>query len=324
MDIDYLLLLQAFRNGVGAFLASFMLWISKFVCGYWVIAMIAMLYWVLDKKAGKRILAGFTLGLLANGFLKLTFCIYRPWIRDDRILPYGDSKLTATGYSFPSGHSTWATAGFENIGLWFRKHGHKVISTIFFIGVATVMFSRNYLGVHTPQDVIVGFLATNLMIFCANKIEDWSDKDTSRDKIILISGIILCIALALYYVYKPYPLTYLEDGSLLVDPKTMLADSCEGLGLLFGYSISRCIERKGFDFEAEMDKKDRFIVGVFALIPLYIWFVDIRPALAGLIGKNITYFIIFCGIELYILVLVPRVMKYVNVKYFVKNSVAKN
>ncbi len=320
MDIDYLLLLQTFRNGVGAFLAPFMLWISKFVCGYWVLAMIAMVYWVLDRKAGKRIIAGFTLGLLANGFLKLTFCIYRPWIRDDRVLPYGDSKLTATGYSFPSGHSTWATAGFENIGLWFRKHKHKVISTILFLATATVMFSRNYLGVHTPQDVLVGFLATNLMIFLANKIEAWSDKDTSRDKMILVGGIVLCIALALYYVYKPYPLTYLEDGSLLVNPKNMLADSCEGLGLLFGYSISRYIERRGYDFETEMDKKDRFIVGAFALIPLYFWFVYFRPTLAEMIGKNIAYFVIFCGFEFYTLVLVPMMMKYVNSKYFTKNS----
>ena len=62
-----------------------------------------------DRAAGKRILAGFSLGLFLNGFLELLCCFYRPWIRDSRVFPYGDSKVTATGYSFPSGHSTFAT-----------------------------------------------------------------------------------------------------------------------------------------------------------------------------------------------------------------------
>ena len=39
---------------------------------------------------------------VVNGLLKVTVCAYRPWIRDARIIPYGDSKTTATGYSFPT------------------------------------------------------------------------------------------------------------------------------------------------------------------------------------------------------------------------------
>ena len=47
-----------------------------------------------------------------NGALKVTVCAYRPWIRDARILPYGDSINTATGYSFPSGHTMNAATVF--------------------------------------------------------------------------------------------------------------------------------------------------------------------------------------------------------------------
>ena len=54
-----------------------------------------MIYWAFDRKAGRKILAGLGGGLFINGFLKLTFCVYRPWIRDTRILPYGDSKTAA-------------------------------------------------------------------------------------------------------------------------------------------------------------------------------------------------------------------------------------
>ena len=128
MDIEYLLLLQEFRNGVGSFLAPFMMWISDFVISFWPLAIMCMIYWSIDRKAGKRFLLGFNLGILANGLLKLTFCIYRPWIRDARVVPYGNSMVSATGYSFPSGHSTWATSIFGHIGYWLNKNKQKLLT----------------------------------------------------------------------------------------------------------------------------------------------------------------------------------------------------
>ena len=310
MDIDYLLLLQNFRNGVGSFLAPFLMWASEFAISFWPIAMLCMLYWVLDRKGGKKLLLCFALGNIVNGFLKLTFCVYRPWIRDARILPYGDSKVTATGYSFPSGHSTMATSCFGGIGYWLKKHGQKVLTIIFWLLVLCVLFARNYLGVHTPQDVIVGFGATLLMMFLASKIESWTDKDIKRDKIFLIVGIIICIALVLYYELKPYPLAYLEDGSLLVDPNKMKGDSYQGIGLISSYVICRYFERRGFDFEGKMDYRDRFIIGTFALIPLYIWMVNISPLLLNLISRSVGYFIEYFVFFIYTLIIVPNVMKY--------------
>ncbi len=317
MDIDYLLLLQDFRNGVGAFLAPFLLWASHFAVSFWAFAMICMIYWAFDRKGGKKILSGFGLGLLVNGFLKLTFCIYRPWIKDARILPYGDSKVSATGYSFPSGHSTWATSVFGNTGRWLQKHGKKILAIIFIIFMIIVMFSRNYLGVHTPQDVLVGFLATVLMIIISNKIEDWTEQDSSRDKIVMICGVLLCVALCMYYELKSYPLMYLEDGSLLVDPNQMKADSFQGLGFVSVFAICRFFERRGFDFE-QMEWKDRFIVGVFALIPLYIWVTNIYPMIKGSFGGAIGQFIEYAGMAIYVTIVVPNVMKYIHEKNILK------
>ncbi len=317
MDIDYLLLLQNFRNGVGAFLAPFLLWASEFAVSFWAFAIICMIYWVFDRKGGKRILSGFGLGLLANGFLKLTFCVYRPWIRDARVLPYGDSKVSATGYSFPSGHSTWATSIFGNTGRWFQKHGKKVLTAIFWIFMFVVMFSRNYLGVHTPQDVIVGFLSTTLMIFIANKIEDWTDQDHSKDKIVMIGGILLCVALCLYYQFKSYPLMYLEDGSLLVDPNKMKADSFQGLGFVSVFAICRFFERKGYDFE-QIHWKDRFVISAFAIIPLYIWIMIIYPMIKQSLGGAIGQYIEYAGMAIYTMIIVPNVMKCIHEKKILK------
>ena len=52
--------------------------------------------WMRLKESANRVV---------NGFLKVTACVYRPWIRDARIVPDSAALAEATGYSFPSGHS---------------------------------------------------------------------------------------------------------------------------------------------------------------------------------------------------------------------------
>lgn len=177
MDIEYLLYLQQFRETVGSILTPLMNAVTKLSAGFLPIAMMCMIYWVFDRKTGRKILAGLGGGLFINGFLKLTFCVYRPWIRDTRILPYGDSKTAATGYSFPSGHTTRATAMFGGSGLWFMEKKHSVVAGLLFVLVFLTMFSRNYLGVHTPQDVLVGFISTAVMMYLTGWLELWSEKE---------------------------------------------------------------------------------------------------------------------------------------------------
>lgn len=315
MDIDYLIFLQNLRESTGDFFSPFLSWVSKFSVGFWPIAIMCIVYWVFDRKGGKRILAGFGCGLLMNGFLKLVFCVYRPWIRDPRVEPYGDSKVAATGYSFPSGHSTFATATFGGVGVWARKR-NKFISCILFILVILTLFSRNYLGVHTPQDVIVGFCATALIMFIAAKIENWTDENPERDKIVIIGGIIICIALALFYEFKSYPLTYLSDGSLLVDPKKMKADSFEGLGFIFSFVICRYFERRNFSFDTEIEWKDRFIIGVLALVPLYVWFTYVCPFIMADISRPLGKFAYHAFFAFYTLIVVPYAMKKISVDKF--------
>lgn len=309
MDINYLLLLQNLREHTESFLASVMDWFTKMSISFWPLAVMLMIYWAFDRKAGRRMFAGMSLAYFMNGFLKLTCCVYRPWIRDSRIMPYGDSKVAATGYSFPSGHSTAATARYGSIGMWFRKR-NKLITAVMFITIAITMFSRNYLGVHTPQDVLVGFAATVVMLVLGNVIENWSDKDAKkRDIIILVAGLILTVAAILYYEFKPYPLDYLSDGSLLVNPKKMIPDSFEGLGFVSAYVVCRIFERKGFNFDEVMDWKERFFIGVLALIPLMWWDSHIVNICVSLGSKAAGKYLWSEGIIVYTMIVVPFIMK---------------
>lgn len=312
MDINYLLLLQNLREHTESFLAPVMDWFTKMSISFWPLAVMLMIYWAFDRKAGRRMFAGMSLAYFMNGFLKLTCCVYRPWIRDARVMPYGDSKVAATGYSFPSGHSTAATARYGSIGMWFRKR-NKLIAAVMFVTIAITMFSRNYLGVHTPQDVLVGFAATVVMLILGNLIENWSDKDAKkRDTIILVAGLVLTVAAIFYYEFKPYPLDYLSDGKLLVDPKKMIPDSFEGLGFVSAYVVCRIFERKGFNFDEVMEWKERFFIGVLALIPLMWWDSHIVNICVSLGSKVAGKYLWSAGIVVYTMIVVPFIMKKVH------------
>ncbi len=154
MDIDILLLLQEFRNGAGGFLTEFLSKMTFLAELNSAIVIMAILYWSISKELGSYLLMGWSGNRLANGVLKVTACAYRPWIRDSRILPYGNSISTATGYSFPSGHTMNAATVFG--GIVHRKDYPRALRIVLGFAMALVAFSRIYLGVHTPQDVLVG------------------------------------------------------------------------------------------------------------------------------------------------------------------------
>lgn len=184
---------------------------------------------------------------------------------------------------------------------------------VMFASIFITMFSRNYLGVHTPQDVLVGFGATVIALIIGNLVENWSDKNPAkRDIIILISGIVIAIILVCYYEFKTYPMDYLPDGSLLVDGKDMIPDSFEGIGFIVAFSICRIFERRGFDFEKEMNWKSRFVVGTIALIPIMWWDSHIVNICVTLGSKCVGKFLWSSGIIVYAMIIVPLIMKKVH------------
>jgi undecaprenyl-diphosphatase len=70
--------------------------------------------------------------------------------------------VDAAGYSFPSGHSTAAAAGWLSLALAFAARAPGRGRTVVLVGTAMVIaglvgLSRVYLGVHQPTDVLGGW-----------------------------------------------------------------------------------------------------------------------------------------------------------------------
>lgn len=117
--------------------------ISLFAVTYLVLVP-AIVYWVYDKKKGLYPLASLYLCLGINATVKLTACIYRPWIRDLRVIPAGDAIRMVTGYSFPSGHTATAGPIYGGLAKVFYPI-RKWIAYLLIMLLLITGFSRNYI-----------------------------------------------------------------------------------------------------------------------------------------------------------------------------------
>ena len=245
-DIQYLLWLQDLRNATGGMFDEFFNALSKFAVD--VLPFLPyIVFWGCDKKWGYRFMTAFWSGEMVNGLLKLTVCAYRPWIRSDLIEPAGDSKVAATGYSFPSGHSTNATTMYGTTIAW-QKDKRRWLAITLGIILFLTCFSRNFLGVHTPQDVVVGFTCSLIIVILVGVIQNKvGDNEALIDKLTFV-GLILVVAALIYIQVKPYPMDYV-DGKLLVDPQKMMNDTFKACGGLTGFLIGSYIERHHLKYE---------------------------------------------------------------------------
>ena len=286
MDISALLGLQDFRNGAGGFLAEFLKKMTFLGELNTVLVLFAILYWCVHKELGTYLLMGWSGNRLLNGALKITACAYRPWIRSAEIEPYGDSKTTATGYSFPSGHTMNAGSLFG--GGVVRSDVPRAMRIVLFVMVLLVAFSRIYLGVHTPQDILVGMAASMLVMWLTVRLMRWIDAHPDKDWIVVCTGIGLCVLLALYAALKSYPEDFDAEGKLIVDGTKMANDTFKGVSWAAGFLTGWILERRfvGFTTEVSLQKKlMRCVSGLlgfyFVSLILMTWIKGWLPGTAG-------------------------------------------
>ncbi len=307
MDIKYLLLLQNLRESMNGALDGFFGFITKLGESSIVLFMLALVYWCVEKREGILLMLGFFGNRLVNGFVKITACVYRPWIRDARIKPVPSAQADATGYSFPSGHSANATSVWG--GLATEKRLPKVIRALFVVLVLLIGFSRNYLGVHTPQDVVVSIVLGVLTLFVAYKIMAMLDKHPGWDVWVLLGGVALSLLLVLYAALKSYPMDYDEAGKLIVDPAKMAADSYKNAGMALGFFLGWFLERRVIkmpDCAGATTRVVRMILGavVYGLVEDYA-----APWLGSVVDGNMGKFVQQFAMVFFILALMPLVFK---------------
>lgn len=250
MDLQYLLWLQDLKALLPPFVEQFFVIVSAIAASSALIIIPCVLYWCLDKRAGQALVFGFSIGSLCNQFIKNTVACYRPWIRSTAIHPTQAALSEATGYSFPSGHTQGAMCLFGGLG-WYLRKRRRILSVLCWVFVLLVGFSRNYLGVHTPQDVLVALLEGVASIALGELLVSWADDQAGRDTKVLIGSVLLVVAFMAFVTFKPYPLDYDANGALLVDPVAMQVDCYKSAGLMLGLMTGWYLERHYIMFEAD-------------------------------------------------------------------------
>ena len=310
MDIDILLYLQDFRNGAGGFLTEFLSKMTFLGEINSAIVIMAILYWSVSKELGSYLLMGWSGNRLANGILKVTACAYRPWIRDSRILPYGNSVSTATGYSFPSGHTMNAATVFGGIAL--RKDYPRALRIALGLAVAFVAFSRICLGVHTPQDILVGAGIGILVMWLTLRLMRWVESHPERDWLVVSIGVGLCAAVALYAAVKPYPADYDAEGKLIVDGAKMANDTFKGVGYCAAFLVGWILERRFVSFSTGIPTQWKLTRAVTGLLGYYAVSLILAPLVRTWIPGSAGTFL-SCFIQMfYITFLFPWCAKHME------------
>ena len=123
--------------------------------------MIPLVPWCVDYRTGLRLLAVFSLTVFVNTTLKTWIAQPRPFQLDERVISHGE-----LGYGLPSGHAQLVVVFWGVLARWVARPGFWVASVAL---MAAIGFSRIYLGVHFPSDVIAGWAlgAATLWAFAA-------------------------------------------------------------------------------------------------------------------------------------------------------------
>lgn len=159
-----------------------------------------VVFWCADKRRGYYILSVGFVGTIVNQFMKLWFRVPRPWHLKPGFAPVEGAVGDAGGYSFPSGHTQNSVGTFGGIAYTVQD---KVIRYGGITLAILIPFSRMYLGVHTPKDVLVGaviavaiFLLLRPLIF----------KEDGKYFCYVIAGmLVISIAYLLYTEFYPFP-----------------------------------------------------------------------------------------------------------------------
>jgi len=306
MDMAYLLALQNFRNGAGAFLTPVMFAISNFTISFWIMAIVAIIYWCCDKRLGKIILMNMSFSFAFITIVKNSFCVYRPWMKNTAIIPAGNAIHTAGGYSFPSGH----TVRFASIAqpiIASKRKTNKTLCALLILGMLAVAFSRNFLGVHTPQDVICGLLLSALSTFICIKIDKWLEEKPEQDTLFFLTASVFFLFLTAIFILKSYPVDYHADKIIFNPLKAKYESYCIA-GNSLAFLIGWYAERKFINFEIPKQNRMRIIAGTLGII-LFLPYYSYIPALKPLLFQPFYNFIRTAAPYIFILIIWPAAIK---------------
>lgn len=245
-----------------------------------------LFFWCIDKRKAYYIISIGFLGLLTNQFLKMLCRVPRPWLRDPGLHTVEAAKEGAGGYSFPSGHSQNSVGIFGGIAAIEKNKLVRILSVVVCI---LVPFTRLYLGVHTPADVLAGSAMAVALILIMRPLIFGNDGKNVPFVMIFMTALSL-VYLAFVYIW-PNIVEITEDNfySALKNAYTMV-------GCLFGFLLAYFADTKWIRFPVKTVWWAQIIKITFGLLIVLAVRKGLSAPLAHVFGeypgRMVRYFII--------------------------------
>lgn len=214
-ELDFLKWLEGIRNGFlnGLFQAITILGEETLM-----ILIVVTLWFAVNKRLAQKLLFITVSSLSVNGVIKNFAKIPRPFTKGVSCV----RADTATGYSFPSGHTqgfaTWST-------VFLIKYKKVWLSIITGFLVLSVGFSRLYLGAHYPSDVVIGLALGVGIGFLGNLLFE-KVRDTKK---LYLATVIAFVPFVVYFLIEANPL---------------FADLYKTFGMLGGLTVVAFLDEK--------------------------------------------------------------------------------
>ena len=263
-----------------------------------------IVFWCVDKRQGYYVLSVGFLGTLTNQFMKLWFRIPRPWVLDPEFTILEQAREAATGYSFPSGHTQNSVGTFGALAVTNKNKWVRVICLAL---VILVPFSRMYVGVHTPADVLVA--AAMAIVFLAVLHPVIYKNDGKNIPVLLAVMTLLAVAFLLFVELYPFPMDIdlhnLESG---------VKNAYTLLGSLVGLIIVYLVDQRYLHFDTKAVWWAQVLKVAFGLLVVLAVKSGMKTPLEVLCGGHM----IARGLRYFLIVIVAGIVWPLTFKWFSK------
>ncbi len=258
--MDFLYLLEGIRNPVFDFIVGAVTYLGDEIA---FLAIALAVFWCVDKRRGYYLLGTGFLGTLINQTLKLCFRIPRPWVLDPNFKAVESAIPAATGYSFPSGHTQNATCTLGGVTRFTKKLWLRIVCIVLIVLVA---FSRMYLGVHTPKDVLVSLAIGAVLVFALYPLFELANRKKWLYYVIFGGMVVLSLGFMIFTQVLPQ-LVSLDAEHIASGVKNAATILGASVGILVVYALDENLIR--FDEKAPLIGQIlKFAVGVIIVVAL--------------------------------------------------------